>query len=44
MSRYIIENQIEDPDQIKQFDVAGYAYQPAMSSAREWVFTREGTE
>jgi len=44
MSRYIIENQIEDPDQIKQFDVAGYAYQPAMSSAREWVFTREDTE
>lgn len=44
MSRYIIENQIEDPDQIKQFDVAGYAYQPAMSSAREWVFTHEGAE
>jgi cytoplasmic iron level regulating protein YaaA (DUF328/UPF0246 family) len=44
MSRYIIENQIEDPEKIKQFDVAGYAYQPAMSSAREWVFTREGAE
>jgi cytoplasmic iron level regulating protein YaaA (DUF328/UPF0246 family) len=44
MSRYLIENQIEDPEKIKQFDVAGYAYQPAMSSAREWVFTREGAE
>ncbi|MEH6468904.1 MAG: peroxide stress protein YaaA [Porticoccus sp.] len=44
MSRYIIENQIDDPEQIKQFDVADYAYQPAMSSAREWVFTREGAE
>jgi uncharacterized protein len=44
MSRYIIENQIDDPEKIKQFDVAGYAYQSAMSSAREWVFTREGAE
>ncbi len=42
MSRYMIENKIEDPEKIKQFDVGGYAYQPAMSSAREWVFTREG--
>jgi uncharacterized protein len=41
MSRYIIENNIEDPEQLKQFDVAGYSYNPAMSSAREWVFTRE---
>lgn len=44
MSRYIIENQIEDPEQVKQFDVAGYRYNPAMSSAREWVFTRDLAE
>tara|TARA_R110000822_G_scaffold187752_11_gene326666 strand:+ start:2044 stop:2820 length:777 start_codon:yes stop_codon:yes gene_type:complete len=44
MSRYIIENQIEDPEQLKQFNVGGYVYQSAMSSAREWVFTREGAE
>ncbi len=44
MSRYIIDNQIEDPEQVKQFDVAGYRYNPAMSSAREWVFTRDLAE
>jgi len=44
MSRYIIENSIEDPEQLKQFDVAGYRYNSAMSSAREWVFTREALE
>lgn len=44
MSRYIIEHQIEDHEQLKQFDVAGYSYNPAMSSAREWVFTREAAE
>ncbi|MEZ5530548.1 MAG: peroxide stress protein YaaA [Porticoccaceae bacterium] len=44
MSRYIIENRIDDAERLKEFDYAGYAYQPAMSSAREWVFTREHTE
>ncbi len=41
MSRYIIEHQIDDAERLKDFDYAGYAYQPAMSSAREWVFTRD---
>ena len=44
MSRYIIENQIKDPEQLKQFDIDGYSFNPAMSSAREWVFTREAAE
>jgi len=44
MSRYIIEHKIEDPEKIKQFDVVGYVYNPAMSSAREWVFTRKAAE
>lgn len=43
MSRYIIENHIDDVERLKEFDAAGYAYQPAMSSAREWVFTRDET-
>ena len=41
MSRYIIEQRIDDVARLKDFDYAGYAYQPAMSSAREWVFTRD---
>ena len=43
MSRYIIKNKITDPEKLKQFDVAGYTYNAAMSSAREWIFTREET-
>jgi cytoplasmic iron level regulating protein YaaA (DUF328/UPF0246 family) len=40
MSAYIIQNRITDPEAIKQFDVAGYAFDPALSSRFEWVFTR----
>ena len=41
MSAYIIQNQISDPEAIKQFDVAGYSFNAALSSERDWVFTRE---
>ncbi len=44
MSRYIIEHRIDDAERLKEFDYAGYAYQPAMSSAREWVFTRDESQ
>lgn len=41
MSTYIIQNRISTPDAIKQFDVAGYNFNAALSSERDWVFTRE---
>ena len=41
MVAYIIRNRLSDVEQIKSFDSEGYVYNPAMSSAREWVFTRE---
>ncbi|MCR8922036.1 peroxide stress protein YaaA [Dasania sp. GY-MA-18] len=41
MSAYIIENQLSDATAIKKFDTDGYRYNAAMSTAREWVFTRE---
>jgi uncharacterized protein len=41
MSAYIIQNRISDPEAIKQFDVAGYSFNAALSSERDWVFTRE---
>jgi cytoplasmic iron level regulating protein YaaA (DUF328/UPF0246 family) len=41
MCHYVIKNQITDVAQLKQFDLAGYGYNEAMSSAKEWVFTRE---
>ncbi|MBQ0720623.1 MAG: peroxide stress protein YaaA [Gammaproteobacteria bacterium] len=41
MVAYIIRKRLTDVEQIKNFDSAGYVYNPAMSSASEWVFTRE---
>jgi hypothetical protein len=41
MSAYVIKQQIDDVEAIKQFDSEGYAYNAAMSTAREWVFTRD---
>ena len=40
MSAYIVQNQLTQVEQIKGFDTAGYAYNKAMSSPTEWVFTR----
>ncbi|RLA46651.1 MAG: peroxide stress protein YaaA [Gammaproteobacteria bacterium] len=41
MVGYAIRKRIEDVEKLKQFDGEGYCYNPAMSSAREWVFTRD---
>jgi hypothetical protein len=40
MARYAAEHGITDPEQLKDFDVDGYAFEPAASSEREWVFRR----
>ncbi|MBU2886311.1 peroxide stress protein YaaA [Gilvimarinus agarilyticus] len=40
MSAYIIANRIKDAEQIKAFDMDGYAFDPELSSQRDWVFTR----
>jgi len=40
MSRFIIENKLADPEQIKLFDMDGYFYNAPLSKDREWVFTR----
>jgi cytoplasmic iron level regulating protein YaaA (DUF328/UPF0246 family) len=45
MSRYIIQHRLEDPEQMKAFDVEGYNYNEALSKPNEWVFTRRtGTD
>ncbi|GAA5315234.1 MAG: peroxide stress protein YaaA [Candidatus Pelagadaptatus aseana] len=41
MCHYAIKNRITDAEQLKQFDLAGYGYNQAMSSDKEWVFTRD---
>lgn len=40
MSRYIIRNRLQQPEQIKSFSDEGYCYNPTLSSADEWVFSR----
>ncbi len=40
MVRYIIENDIETLEDIKGFNIEGYAFSRDMSSAKELVFTR----
>jgi cytoplasmic iron level regulating protein YaaA (DUF328/UPF0246 family) len=41
MARYIIDNELNDPEALKDFDVAGYRYSRDESTARELVFTRD---
>jgi cytoplasmic iron level regulating protein YaaA (DUF328/UPF0246 family) len=41
MARYAVENGITDPEQLKEFDVDGYAFVAGESSERSWVFRRK---
>ena len=40
MVRYASEHQLTDVQQLKQFDVAGYAYCAEVSTQNKWVFRR----
>lgn len=40
MARWIVENKVTDPEQIKTFDVGGYAFQPGASEGDQWTFAR----
>jgi len=40
MAGYILRNEINDPEQLKQFDGGGYRYSEALSTPDVWVFTR----
>ncbi len=41
MTSYIVKNRINNPEDIKAFDVDGYVFNPAFSTENEWVFTRK---
>lgn len=41
MSRYIIDNQLTDAEQIKAFDSDGYYFSEQQSSGDDWVFLRD---
>jgi hypothetical protein len=40
MSRFIIQNNIADPEEMKAFDKEGYYFNNQLSKADNWVFTR----
>ncbi|BBM01365.1 peroxide stress protein YaaA [Microbulbifer sp. GL-2] len=41
MSRWAIDQRVKKAEQLKGFDVAGYEFNPEMSSERDWIFTRD---
>ena len=40
MARFIIQNRIKNVEEIKKFDLGGYAFSENLSSNKEFVFTR----
>ncbi len=44
MTRYIIENRIEDHEQLKGFDLEGYRFAESMSEGDNWTFIRDHEE
>ncbi|MEJ2610938.1 MAG: peroxide stress protein YaaA [Candidatus Thiodiazotropha sp.] len=41
MSRYIIDKQLSNPQEIKHFSTEGYRYNKQLSKEDQWVFTRD---
>ena len=40
LSRFVIQNRLTEPEQMKAFDVDGYGFNEELSSGNKWVFTR----
>jgi cytoplasmic iron level regulating protein YaaA (DUF328/UPF0246 family) len=40
MTRYLIENQLSNIEELKLYDVDGYQYNELQSTTDEWVFIR----
>ena len=40
MARYIVKNNISNPEDLKAFDTDGYCYDENLSSENDWVYTR----
>ena len=41
MVRYLAENQVTDPEKMKNFDWMGYRYTEELSDSSVWVFAAE---
>ncbi len=44
MSRYIIQHKLTNPEDIKEFNLAGYFFNASASSKDKWVFTRDDSK
>jgi cytoplasmic iron level regulating protein YaaA (DUF328/UPF0246 family) len=44
MAAYIVRNRLQQPEGLKDFAQAGYRFNPGLSGAREWIFTREAED
>lgn len=44
MARYVIQNRLRNPEDLKDFDLAGYSYAQAQSTLDKLVFLRDGAE
>ena len=40
MTRYAIDQRLEDPERLKSFDWEGYGFNKKLSNKTDWVFTR----
>lgn len=40
MARFIVDNELENPEDLKLFSKDGYGFDANLSSEKEWVFTR----
>jgi cytoplasmic iron level regulating protein YaaA (DUF328/UPF0246 family) len=40
MARYIVQHRLSEPAALKDFDSAGYRFDPKSSNATDWVFSR----
>jgi cytoplasmic iron level regulating protein YaaA (DUF328/UPF0246 family) len=41
MARFIVENRLTEPDDIRAFSSGGYAFAPELSEGDRWAFVRE---
>jgi len=42
MARFIIQNRLDDPEALRDFDTGGYRYRPEMSAGDRLVFVHAG--
>ncbi len=41
MSRFVVQNKLTDPEDLKAFDLEGYYFNNELSKGKNWVFTRD---